>query len=405
MKRWTKDSLVKAGVKWAEDNQSWPTWTDNPASEATIRRLLKTFDEYDYLVRKAYTSKHGVPSWDVTIKTAPKTRALVDHLTLVVKNNLDRVAALPPHKPRLRKHKLKGSPSELHVVISDVHVGEKTEITLTAGMSEYNYSTFEKRADLMESKLFFFRDMYEHAFPIRKLVIHFLGDIITGEAIFAGQQLEIDQTVSQQIIAAHDRFAKMFTAWAAAFEEVEVFCIPGNHGRVGRKTDGFHYLTNFEHQMYHFMARELRGIENLTMRIATGPSMIVERGNFNFLLCHGDSLPGAAASRGNYQGLEKRLRAFSAMANVPLHIMVCGHFHRSGSLSTAGGGRIIVNGSWPGASMFSVETVGDGQVPCQKLFLFHPDKGIHSETDLILGDRVTLTPDEAGVMSRNWVTA
>ena len=55
--------------------------------------------------------------------------------------------------------------------------------------------------------------------------------------------------------------------------------------------------------------------------------------------------------------------------------------------------------------MFSVETVGDGQVPCQKLFLFHPDKGIHSETDLILGDRVTLTPDDAGILSRNWVSA
>ena len=94
--RWTKSTLVKAGVQWAQEHHAWPTWTDNPASDATVRRLFKTFDDYEYAVRKSYSDTRGVADWDVVVKTAPKTRALVDHMTTVIRDSLDTIEALPP---------------------------------------------------------------------------------------------------------------------------------------------------------------------------------------------------------------------------------------------------------------------------------------------------------------------
>ena len=131
--------------------------------------------------------------------------------------------------------------------------------------------------------------------------------------------------------------------------------------------------------------------------------MIVEHGeNWRFLLHHGDAIPGGGVSKGNLVSLERRVHSFSQMADCSIHYSLSGHFHRSSSISLAGGGRIIGNGSFPGGSPFSVAVLGDCQIPSQKLLLFSPKRGVHSETDIILGERVTLKADSNRVLTNNY---
>jgi len=409
MKTYTKaqkTEMVEKGVAAVVEQQRWLLSTSSPVPETTVRRVFGSSFAYQELVRQSYIDQFGVPAWEVPTAKKPSKRIdLITELTTITERaieNAQSLTALP--SKRITPASNTESPSELSIVISDVHVGEETEENLVAGLGEYNTSSFHRSADILEERLLFFNKMYGRSFPIDTLVIYFLGDIITGESIFAGQPYEIDHGVVEQIFIAEERFVKMFQNWAAHFKNVVIYAVPGNHGRVGRKNDGLHPLTNFEFMLYRMMARRTEDIKNIEWKIATGPSLIVERGEFNFLLHHGDSIPGNGPGKGNFGSLEKKLRNMSAMANVPIHFSVCGHYHRSSSLSMSGGGKVIVNGSFPGVSPFGVEVCQAANVPSQQLFLFNDKHGIFCQTDVLLEDRVTLEPDKDGILSKNWIS-
>jgi len=401
-----KAEMIDKGVAAVVEQQRWVRSTSSPVPETTVRRMFGSFFQYQELVRQAYIDLHGIPAWELpTAKKDSKRVDLITELTTITERAIENAISLTalPSK-RITPAANTESPSELSIVISDVHVGEETEENLVAGLGKYDTSTFHRSADILEERLLFFNKMYGRSFPIDTLVIYFLGDIVTGESIFAGQPYEIDHGVVEQIFIAEERFTKMFQNWAAHFKNVVIYAVPGNHGRVGRKNDGLHPLTNFEFMLYRMMARRTEDIANIEWKIATGPSLIVERGEFNFLLHHGDSIPGNGPGKGNFGSLEKKLRNMSAMANVPIHFSINGHYHRASSLSMSGGGKVIVNGSFPGVSPFGVEVCQAANVPCQKLFLFNDKNGIFCETDVLLEDRVTLTPDKDGILSKNWIS-
>jgi len=58
------------------------------------------------------------------------------------------------------------------------------------------------------------------------------GDIITGEAIYDGQAHEIDETLHEQIDRAADVYMESIRRLSNHFDNVQVVCQPGNHGRL-----------------------------------------------------------------------------------------------------------------------------------------------------------------------------
>jgi hypothetical protein len=53
------------------------------------------------------------------------------------------------------------------------------------------------------------------------------------------------------------------------------------------------------------------------------------------------------------------------------------------------GGKLIVNGCFPGPDLLSVKTYHEANLPSQKLFAVHPRWGITHETEIYLA-----SPDE-----------
>lgn len=410
----SKSELIAVGVDWVEDNLRWPSAHTSPVASSTATRVFGSWNTYKEAVRRAFLKKHGeVPDWDRPIgKTTPLREALLTEIADVVDDTIASINALPPYAPKRAAKKStkkpRGRPNEMHLIISDVHVGERNEPELMAnlmGDRGYSFSVFEEASETLSERVQYFHECYSSVFPINKLVINFIGDIVTGESIFIGQQLQIDKIVSDQIFEGAHRFAGIFTYWASMFDTVEVYCISGNHGRVGRKGE-LHYRTNFDYILYRVTAALCANVKNMRWVIGEGPSLVVEHGHgWNFLLHHGDSIPGAGVTKANYGSLEKKVNHFAAMANIPIHYSLCGHYHRSASIGLAGGGRLIVNGSFPGGSPFSVEVLSDAQVPSQKLLILDPKYGVHSETDIILGQRPQLVKDDLRVYTRNYRTS
>jgi len=58
------------------------------------------------------------------------------------------------------------------------------------------------------------------------------GDMVTNEAIYAGQFEDLDAWLDEQINVMHDPLLRQVKAFAARFDTVKVVCTPGNHGEI-----------------------------------------------------------------------------------------------------------------------------------------------------------------------------
>jgi len=58
---------------------------------------------------------------------------------------------------------------------------------------------------------------------------------------------------------------------------------------------------------------------------------------------------------------------------------------------------MIVNGCFPGGSLFSAVQLFETSVPRQIMFMFHNKRGIHSVNDLVLDDAPRLVVGEGGI--------
>lgn len=401
--QWTRESLLVEGIAWVKRNERWPRAQDSSVSERAAVKLFGSWRSYKEELRAAYLAKHGVPWWDEKRPRLGNYRDQMLHETVeMVESAIKRLPALKPYKP-LKTAPTRGKDSaELHLLVSDVHVGEYNDPNLMVGMSEgYDFQKFLDAADRLEERVLFFRNLYGRAWQMKKLVVNLLGDMVTGEQIFLGQALQIDRILTDQVFEAAHRFACMIRNWARHFEEVEVYCMPGNHGRLGKKSE-LHWRSNMDYVSYRVIGILLRDLEATSVIIAEGPFMIVEHGDWRFLLHHGDSIPGAGVAKGNLVSLERKVQQFAQMADMPIHFSLSGHQHRSASIAATAGGRIIANGSWPGGSPFSVHVIGDVQLPSQKLFLFHGQNGVIAETDIILGQKVALRADERRMVTPSY---
>ena len=396
-----KKGLIDAGVEVAVTNGRWPlAHSDaNSIPESTVRRHFGSWGQYKIKVRDEYYRQHGTPEWDVVTRKVPAQREhLLSSLGDAVENSLLQLNALTPLKPRIAKSAKDKKDADQHVIISDVHVGEYNDSSLASGLTNgYSIADFYKSADLLEEKVLFERRLHVPQFNVNKLVVNMLGDIVTGETIFQGQQLQIDRPLLEQIFESAHRFASMLRNWSAAYKNLEVYCIAGNHGRLGKKGEA-HYRSNMDYVVYRVIGILLRDCPNIRMFISEGPSLIVDHGGgWRFLLHHGDSIPGSGVSKGNYVSLERKQMSVAAIAGMPIHVSLCGHYHRSGNLSAKGDMRMMVNGSFPGGSQYSVEMLNEAQRPSQLSFMLDYGDGVFGVTDMYLAPRLKMGADEDGI--------
>jgi len=395
IKKSTTESLIREGIELAKREQRWPVSSDF-ASDGRFRRAFGTWGNYLLALQAAYTDEFGTALWDTKLpESRTKATILRENVVGMYEAAVVKIGAYPPTKPCLPKHKKGKDAAELHMMISDVHVGEFIDPSLASGLAGpegYNLAVFHKSADIHEERILFFTEMYRNSWNVEKLVINFLGDIVTGENIFQGQALQIDRIMTEQVLIAANRFASMFYNLSQHFKEVEVFCVPGNHGRIGKKGE-LHWRSNMDYMTYLFVKEKLRDQKNIKVFVSRSPNMIVQHGNYVWALQHGDLVAGMSAT--NFVPVERKARALAAAGNINIHFTAAGHVHRAGATSMANGGKIFINGSYPGATMFSVDTCSDAQLPAQKSWLYDPKHGrIFCEADIYLGRRVQLVADQ-----------
>ncbi len=281
---------------------------------------------------------------------------------------------------------------EFHALRSDAQVGETVDKDEVQGVSEYNSEIYAERLERWGDKIELFKKQDQRSLGLNKLVVAHLGDQIEGETVYAGQSFYIDQPAVDQLFLSVELEARQLLRLAGLFSRVEVFCVPGNHGRLGVKGQ-MHKRTNMDYIFYKVLKMTLQHQSNIRIYVSESPGMIVKHGEFVFAYKHGDHIRSYVGLP--YYGLERDYHRMQVLYNMRIHYEFVAHFHQPANIKD----NIFINGAMPGGSDLSINVMTQSNRPSQTIFYFDHKEGINRETKLYLADLPKFEADKQGIFT------
>jgi hypothetical protein len=266
------------------------------------------------------------------------------------------------------------SEEEVVLQISDIQAGTYIDKKTTGGLNEYNKDILKEQFNKLLKAMVSIISRQKQIAPIKKLNIHCLGDMVEGIDIFIGQAQHVDQDLYNQMFVLADLMCWFFIELLYLFDEIEVSCIGGNHGRVGKKGENPHWV-NWDVYLYKYIEIKLQNYKKIKFNIPLSWWYLDTIKGWNFLMLHGDDIK--AFNGIPYYGIDRadaKWTQLLASKGLSYTYMELGHFHSASELSTVNGEKIM-NGCWPGGSMFSLKSLMTSGRPRQNMFGVHPERG------------------------------
>lgn len=287
-----------------------------------------------------------------------------------------------PVPPPQASDKRKGDPETALLLMSDWQLAKRTPT--------YNTNVCAARVDAYVKKVVRLTEIQRADRPIRRAVVCLAGDLVEGEQIFPGQAFRVDASLFRQtMLDGPEILANALRHLLANFDEVVVYEVVGNHGRVGRRGD-FHPETNADAILYQATRLMLGKEPRLKWEMNYRPGerawyKVFEIGRHNYFLFHGDQMRG-----GGFAGIPVYgfIRAMTHWASgvIPkqFRFSLCGHWHAMWSIpfaqTHAGLSRVLwIGGSTESDNEWLREELKAQTPPGQYLLFAHDRVGITSE--------------------------
>ncbi|WP_067923703.1 hypothetical protein [Alicyclobacillus shizuokensis] len=283
-----------------------------------------------------------------------------------------KVKLQPPKPVALRK-----DPEEALLLFSDAQIGEKITLEETNGLGAYNIDIFQHRMRHLTNEVRRIAREQSLAHPIRKLNIAMLGDNVDGINVYRGQVHHLDVMIVDQFLIGTWEIAKSLVALLDTFDEIEIWGIVGNHGRIGKKGENPSHI-NWDYIMYKIMKRLLDENygDRIKWNIPVSNWTLAEINGHNFLFLHGDTIKGWNGLP--YYGIDRadsRLTKMLAAHGRFFRYLCLGHHHNPAEIDSPGGEKIL-NGTMVGGSEFSINQLHTSSLPSQWFFGVSQEQGI-----------------------------
>jgi len=304
----------------------------------------------------------------------------------------------PKTFPKRGRKRTKFDPEEGGILLSDFHYGSRITREDTSGLGEYSAEIAERRLRALGDTVERLTDIYSQWTKLTRLNVFNLGDNIEGTYIYKGQSFAIDTHLVRQLLKCACLEADLYAKWAQMYDEVRVYCVPGNHGRMGEKFGVAYWQDNFDTLLAEIVAMRLADWPNIHIINAGSQVMGVEIQGHRWLLSHGNNIPQYL--RMPWYGIETAVKGWISVFSVAWDYVLLGHFHREASFDV-NTTEVLVNGSFPGASELSINRMRSGNQPKQLFFGIHPKRGITARYPIVLErqKRPTMSSGEFGVMT------
>jgi len=293
-----------------------------------------------------------------------------------------------------KKKSTKKKQQEMHLLRSDAQVGELIKPEDTSGIGNYNYDIYKRRLNRLLDKVLLFREQDSPALGLSKMVIPNLGDQVQGEHIYRGQAFHIDRILVDQLFGSlFDEVNSFYLPLAREFDRIEIPCVAGNHGRVGRKGES-PFRTNWDYVFYRCLKTTLeQAAPHVKVHVSESPTMLMEHGKHLFAYGHGDDVNSWMGIP--YYGLNRKAWKTDRLFNRIIDYHCVGHFHVPANLAD----NIIINGNMVGGSDLSINKMHSSTLPSQTLFYHDPENGVNRMSYLYLDELSELTADSNGILT------
>ena len=313
--------------------------------EAELKRLRTE-------VRKAYNK----------LAKQETTESLINQ---AVTEALKSVKVQPVQPPKKRKRNKKQSP-EAWLCLSDWQVGKKTDT--------YSTEVAGKRVRQLTNQA---------AALIRKenpkgLHIVLQGDMVEGEAIFAGQPFEIDEDLwTQAVKTVPKMITHVITKLSPLVPKIKVACVHGNHGRSGFKGGGHSRKTNWDLVAYNTASLmcQIAGVTNAHWDISEEWFVVQKIAGHGMMCVHGDQIGGGCPF--NVAAIYKKAMGWTH--NIPdWKFLSVGHHHTHASGELNKDIYFFLSGSPESGNEFAREKLAQGGLALQRMCFFNTS-GLLSE--------------------------
>lgn len=294
-----------------------------------------------------------------------KTDELVDAVERAAKD-----AALVVGRPApIKKPKAQSGKHDAEVAL--IHIGD----TQIGKVSEsYNTEIAIERVHRVVKKVRRITAIQRADHPVRHCVVLFGGDMVEGNGIFPGQVWEVDSTSFAQLFAATRLMVDVVLSLLEDFETVEVYAVPGNHGRIGRKGDEARE-TNLDNIAYGFAREQLSNQARCTWHPTGHWYQHITIGEYTALLVHGDQIKGFSGTPAF--AIARKCTAWSSGAlPVSFQDVYIGHYHQNLVITLPNGGNVRMIPSTESGSQYASEFMAAKGRPGQRLVFVHPERGI-----------------------------
>lgn len=314
----------------------------------------------------------GLAKIDISIgKSLDKFRLQADIIGDKLYQAARRLPVAPPPTYSPSKDKQRTA-EDMGLIFSDLHIGHEHTMEETGNLSEYNVDIFKKRMENLKNAITDIKELHGKLYKIPKLHIFSLGDIVEGaNTAGAWSFVYISTPIFDQVMIGFREIADFIYYMLTLFDEVEFYGLYGNHGRVA-PTGAEKRYNNFDLFCYKYLEIEFRDNPRVKFHVEKSWWAIHEIKNHKFLLVHGDDVKGKNPPVTSFLELERKMTGITKQ--IPNYTL-CGHFHNCSEYTTHNG-KVLMNGSFVGADVYSLSNAMPGTSPEQKLFGIHPKVGI-----------------------------
>lgn len=306
--------------------------------------------------------------------------SLRDTLKTLIREACD---ILPPPPPYQALKKAFGASEETALLmLSDWHAYEVVKKERVQGFNEYNAVRFASRARrVIDTTVSITRRMEAgNGWRVRKIVVAANGDFVSGTIHEVEKHTDAPHILAAAVGCART-LALSLRDLAAQFEEVDVMCISGNHGRLmdQKKMSAKDPTRNWDWLIYVMAEQMLADVKNVRFIIPDSYVLSFSIGSKRFVQYHGQSIKSWNSIP--HYGIARWTRGVQALRSKslePVDYFLISHFHSDSSMP-ASGGQTKINGSLIGGTEFSVESLGVSDPPVQKLMFVSDPIGVNSE--------------------------
>jgi hypothetical protein len=244
--------------------------------------------------------------------------------------------------------------------LSDTHWSEIVNPQQVMGVNSFNMTIGRKRIQNWVDRVIDLLINHINNPNYPGLILALLGDMVSGTI-----HEELAKTNEVPILASvQDVFGRVF-----------IPCVPGNHGRLGKKVPSKNYAwENWDWHLYCILEKHFENDDRIQFLVSDGEDLQYKVYSWTYRITHGAQFRGGDGIIGPlgpiFRGDTKK-RAQARDAGLEYDILVLGHFHRIMMLR-----RVMANGAIKGFDEYAMKNNFPYEPPQQALWVTHPKWGI-----------------------------